>query len=140
MIRALLDTNVILDALFAREPFGAHAAVIWQAHEDGRFIGYLSAITPSTVFYIARKTYQREKALRMVIDLVETFEISPVGRTVLHLALQLNFGDFEDAIQVASAMNNDLDCIVTRNVKDYGKSPIEIISPPEFIARLKQSI
>jgi predicted nucleic acid-binding protein len=34
MIRALLDTNIILDALFARESFGEQAAAIWKAHED----------------------------------------------------------------------------------------------------------
>ena len=36
MIRALLDTNIIFDALFAREPFGEQAAAIWKAHEDER--------------------------------------------------------------------------------------------------------
>ena len=58
MIRALLDTNIILDALFAREPFGEGAAVIWKAHEDEAFTGYLCAITPVNVFYIARKEVQ----------------------------------------------------------------------------------
>ena len=50
MIRALLDTNVILDALLAREPIGTRVAEVWQAHEDGRFTGYICAITPATVF------------------------------------------------------------------------------------------
>lgn len=31
MIRALLDTNIILDALFAREPFSQQAATIWKS-------------------------------------------------------------------------------------------------------------
>ena len=51
MIRAMLDTNVILDALFAREQFGEQAARVWKAHEDERFTGYLCAITSINVFY-----------------------------------------------------------------------------------------
>lgn len=50
MIRALLDTNAILDALRAREPFGAQVAAVWQAHEDERFTAYLSAIAPPLYF------------------------------------------------------------------------------------------
>lgn len=50
MIRALLDTNVILDVLLAREPMGVQVGAIWQAHEDNRFIGYICAITPPTIF------------------------------------------------------------------------------------------
>lgn len=136
MIRALLDTNIILDALFAREPFGEQAAAIWKAHEDERFTGYLCAITPVNVFYIARKEVQRKQALRMMNDLMDTFEISPVNREILRAALQLETKDFEDAVQIASAQADDLDFIITRDVKDYEKSPVKALTPAEFVAQL----
>ncbi len=136
MIRALLDTNVILDALFAREPFGEQAALIWKAHEDERFRGYLCAITPVNVFYIARKQIQRKQALQMMSDLMATFEISPVNRDVLRSALQLEMQDFEDAVQIASALADGLDFIITRDVKDYEKSPIKAVTPMEFTQEL----
>jgi predicted nucleic acid-binding protein len=136
MIRALLDTNIILDALFAREPFGEQAAAIWQAHEDERFTGYLCAITPVNVFYVARKEVQRKQALRMMNDLMDTFEISPVNREVLRAALQLETKDFEDAVQIASAQAEELDFIITRDVKDYEKSPVKALTPAEFVAQL----
>lgn len=136
MIRALLDTNIILDALFAREPFGELAAAIWKAHEDERFTGYLSAITPVNVFYIARKQIQQKQALRMMNDLMDTFEISPVNREVLRSALKMETGDFEDAVQIASALAEGLDFIVTRNSKDYEKSAVKALTPAEFIKQL----
>jgi predicted nucleic acid-binding protein len=136
MIRALLDTNIILDALFAREPFGEQAAAIWKAHEDERFTGYLCAITPVNVFYIARKEIQREQALQMMNDLMDTFEISPVNREVLRAALQLEMKDFEDAVQIASAQADDLDFIITRDIKDYEKSPVKVLTPVQFIQEL----
>lgn len=136
MIRALLDTNIILDALFAREPFGQQAAAIWKAHEDERFTGYLCAITPVNIFYIARKELQRKQALRMMHDLMDTFEISPVNQDVLHAALKLDLKDFEDAVQIASAQADGLDFIITRDTKDYEKSPIKAITPAEFVQHL----
>jgi predicted nucleic acid-binding protein len=137
MIRALLDTNIILDALFAREPFGGQAAAIWKAHEDEHFTGYLCAITPVNVFYIARKEGQRKQAQRMMNDLMNTFEISPINRDVLRSALQLEMKDFEDAVQIASALADGLDFIVTRNVKDFANSPIRAITPMEFMKELQ---
>jgi predicted nucleic acid-binding protein len=55
MIRALVDTNVILDVLFKIEEFLEPARIIWKASESGRFDGYISAVTPVTVFYVARR-------------------------------------------------------------------------------------
>jgi len=136
MISALLDTNVVLDALFAREPFGEQAAVIWKAHEDERFTGYLCAITPVTVFYLARKEVGRKRALRMVSDLMDAFEVSPVSREVLRSALQLETKDFEDAVQIASALADGLDYIVTRDVEDYKNSPVKAVTPAEFLEQL----
>ena len=136
MIRALLDTNIILDALFARESFGEQAAAIWKAHEDERFTGYLCAITPVNIFYIARKQVQRRQALRMMNDLMDTFEISPVNREILRAALQLETRDFEDAVQIASAQADELDFIITRDVEDYKNSPVKILAPMEFMAQI----
>jgi predicted nucleic acid-binding protein len=137
MIRALLDTNIILDALFAREPFGEQAAAIWKAHEDERFTGYLCAITPVNVFFIARKEIHRKQALKMMNDLMDTFEISPVNRDILRSALQLETKDFEDAVQTASALASGLDFIVTRDVKDFVNSSIRLVSPAEFVKELQ---
>jgi len=136
MIRALLDTNVILDALLAREPFGAQVSAVWQAHEDERFTAYLSAITPATVFYVARKQLGRKQALKMMEDLTDTFEVCAVNREVLRSALRLEMDDFEDAIQSANALTEGLDFIITRDLKDYKKSPVKAISPVEFIKQL----
>jgi predicted nucleic acid-binding protein len=46
-MRALLDNDVVLDLFLDREPFTAAAAKLWEANEQGRFAGYISAITPS---------------------------------------------------------------------------------------------
>ncbi|MEI6291445.1 MAG: PIN domain-containing protein [Chloroflexota bacterium] len=136
MIRALLDTNIILDALFAREEFGIQAAAIWEAHENELFTGYLSSITPVNVFYIARKEVKLKKAFQMVRAIMETFEVCPLDKEILNSGLKLDFNDFEDAVQIASAQAEGLDFIITRNLKDYQNSPIPALLPEEFLQQL----
>jgi len=136
MIRALLDTNVILDTLLAREPAGAQSAAVWQAHEENLFTGYICAITPPTVFYVARKQLGKQKALKMTGDLADTFEVCAVNGETLRSALRLGMADFEDAIHAASAFAEGLDFIITSNLKDFKKSPIKAVSPVEFLKQL----
>ena len=59
-MRALLDTNIVLDLLLKRDLFAQDAVSIWEANRLGRFDGYVSAITPITVFYVARKSVSAE--------------------------------------------------------------------------------
>lgn len=51
-------------------------------------------------------------------------------------AIKLQADDFEDALQFCSAKSVDADCIVTRNVKDFSFSDIEILTPDELVREL----
>jgi len=42
--------------------------------------------------------------------------------------------DFEDAIIAATALREKADYIITRNAKDYSKSPVPAVTPDEFLA------
>lgn len=68
--------------------------------------------------------------------ILQAFYISAVDRDVLKRALQLNMTDFEDAIQIASAQAERLDAIITRDAQDYVNSPIQALTPAEFVAQL----
>jgi predicted nucleic acid-binding protein len=137
MIRALLDTNVILDTLLAREPSGVQAAAVWQAHEDNLFTGYICAITPPIVFYVARKQLGKQKALALITDITDTFEVCAVNKQVLQSALRLGMTDYEDAIHAASALAEGLEFIVTSNLRDFRKSPVKAVSPVEFLKQIR---
>ena len=69
-------------------------------------------------------------------NLIDTFEISPVNQDVLRSALRLEMKDFEDVVQIASAQADGLDFIITRNIKDFEKSPVKAMTPAEFVHEL----
>lgn len=53
-------------------------------------------------------------------------------------AISSEIGDYEDAIMVETAIRSEMDCIVTRNVKDYAKSSIKVHEPSALIKLLEE--
>lgn len=132
-MKALLDTNIILDLFLNNQPFVVEAQTIWDANEQGKFEGYVSAITPINLFYIGRKFKGRDQALKAVEEVVKAFQVCQPDKLTLQTALALLFKDYEDAFQHASATLSQLDCIVTRDLKDYANATLPIYSPADFL-------
>jgi len=138
-MRVLFDTNIILDLLLDRAPFADDAAALWQANADGRLEGFVSAITPVNLFYIARRLKDRATAFRAVSEVLAALSVCPVDHLVLQTALTLPFTDYEDAVQHASAIGSRLDAIVTRNIKDFTGATLSVLSPAELLLQLSPS-
>lgn len=79
-MRAMLDTNVVLDVVLKRAPFDANPKPIFQLAEQGEFEMYVSAITPVNLFYIGRKAIGNAAALGGVIDLLKIARVCTVDK------------------------------------------------------------
>lgn len=135
-MRALLDTDVILDYLLEREPFAQTSREMLELNAQGIFEGYISGITPINLFYIARKIVEPGKLKQALNDLMIAVRVCPITHDVLNQALTLPFNDYEDAVQHASATANQLDAIVTRNLDDYKNATLPVFSPTDFLNAL----
>lgn len=138
-MRVLIDSDVYLDYVLQRTPFEQHANEIFELLAEEKFIAFVCAFTPTTVFYFTRKAKGINGAYSAINDLLLTAHICSVDLAVLQTAERLGFSDYEDAVQCASAMAENLDAIVTRNLKDYKNSPIRVYSPSEFLAALQNN-
>lgn len=138
-MRVLFDTDVILDLLLDRAPFADPAAEIWQANADGRLEGFVSAITPVNIFYIARRLKDRQIAFQIVTEVLAALSVCPLDQQALQAALTLPFTDYEDAVQHVFATGSQLDAIVTRNAKDFAGATLPILSPTELLQQLPPS-
>ena len=135
-MRVLFDTDIVLDFLQERAPFLADALALFDAHDQKKIDAFVSAITPINVFYVIRRQAGLQKAEQAVLAILTSLEICTVDESVLQDAKKLPIEDYEDAVQVASAMSANLDAVVTRNLKDYKNSPLPVYSPSDFIALL----
>jgi predicted nucleic acid-binding protein len=90
-MNVLLDTDVVLDLVLARDPFVVDAAAIWPANEQGRCVAFISPITPVNVFYIARRSRGADAARQAVRDLLVGLRIAPLSQADLRSAEALPF-------------------------------------------------
>jgi predicted nucleic acid-binding protein len=136
-MRALLDTDVLLDAFLARAPFAQEAAELLDLSQRGVFEAYISGVTPVNIFYIARKT-TAGPALRQAMEkLLRTTRVCPLDHSALTSALASPITDYEDAVQHACAVAARLDAIITRNLADYKNATLPVYSPTDFLSRIK---
>jgi predicted nucleic acid-binding protein len=132
-MRVLLDTNIVLDFVLARQLFFAEADKIFIDLQNGKFEAFVSPITPINVFYTTKKEKDKTIAFSAVEELLKVVRITKSDNYIFQNALSLGFNDYEDAVQHECASAEDLDAIVTRNTKDYKNASIKVYSPNEFL-------
>lgn len=134
MTNILIDSDVILDFFFDREPFSHPAAILLSYCESKQIKGYITPVIISNVYYLLRQTAPHEKVIEKLKILVSITEILVIDREAILLALHSNFKDFEDALQNYSAeINNEIDLIITRNTKDYKNSVLSVMTPDDYV-------
>ncbi len=140
MIHALLDTNVILDAMLERHPWSFDASALWQAKLDELFVAYITATSVTDIFYITRRHAGREKAWQVIQFCLDQLSVISVGIDELRLATTIEGSDFEDNLQIACAVSRQLDVIVTRNLSGFARNSIRILTPQEMLLKLSGTI
>ena len=133
MKKVFVDTNVILDFLMKRPDFFEEARMIMAMGYHHCCELYMSSLSFSNIAYIAKTKLKGEALYKCFSSLRELISVSSVTQADVDLAIKLQAKDFEDALQYYSAKSVDVDCIVTRNVKDFSFSEIEILTPDEFV-------
>lgn len=132
-----LDTNILVDLVANRKPFSENAISIFDFCQKSNIKMYSTSHSIATLHYITKKMVD-EKELRLIIeDLLDTISIVAVTESILKKSLKSHHKDFEDAIQIVSAQSiNNMDCIITRDKKDYKLAEINVLTPDEFLMNL----
>lgn len=139
-MRVLIDTNILLDFLLQREPFRQDAEELFQAINSSQIVSYVTATTLTDIFYIARRhTRSIEKARQAVSETLIVMVICPVNRAILESALASGIADFEDAVQIACAVSQGLEAILTRDTQGFASSTMPVLSVRQLLDQLKQT-
>ncbi len=136
-MKILIDTNVILDVLIERKDFAEPAQKIFKLCEVKKVEGFISALSIPNIVYIMRKELDHDKIKNILNKLTLIFNVADLNSADLITASEMDFNDYEDAVHCAQAMRIKAEYIVTRNVKDFDKSKIPVITPQEFIKIIK---
>lgn len=136
-MRVLVDTNVLLDVLMAREPHLEQALAVFAAIESGRVRGVLGATSVTTVFFLAAKAVGAKAARHHVRALLELFDVASVDRAVLVRALDAGCADFEDGVLHEAAGAARVDAVVTRDRSGFASAALPVFTPAALLAALR---
>lgn len=133
MKRALIDTNIIIDLLAKREPFDQDARKLFSFADKKKVNLFTSALSIANVNYVLLRKIKPEKAKQILRKLKLLVGILSLDEKVISLALNDNeFKDFEDGLQYYSALENNIEIILTRNLKDFENSKIPVMTAGQF--------
>lgn len=106
----LLDTNVVLDVLLKREPFLEKSALVLLLSEKKIIDGYVTASSITDIFFLTNATYKdKQKSMELLKKLLKTVNIASVTGEEIYRAVDLNWNDFEDAVQYSAGENIQAD-------------------------------
>ena len=141
MQKLLIDTDVILDFFFDRKPYSDCASQVLSLCETEKIMGFITPVICSNVYYILRQTAPHDKVIEKLKQLLMILNVLAMDKDVILQALNSDFRDFEDALQYAAAIRTKhINAILTRNVKDYKKSELGVMTPDDYLKQLSNSI
>lgn len=130
-----MDTNIVIDLLAKRMEFYNEAAELFSRSDKNELNLAISSLTFANANYILSKIKSAKEAREILRKFKVLVEILSLDDKITELALSDdNFPDFEDGLQYYSAMENQLEVIITRNKKDFKNSKIPVLTAKEFLA------
>ena len=131
-MKILIDTDVLIDVALDRVPHAEESGWVLDWAESHPGSAGVSWHTLTNVAYLVKGDPRR--FLRELLG----FMIVPGTSTeAARQTLRLPVADLEDAFQVVAALQFGAKHIVTRNTKDYRRSPIPAITPSQFVEELQ---
>jgi predicted nucleic acid-binding protein len=139
MIKALLDTNVLLDFFNKRKSYEEAARILSFAAAKN-FQAFVSAHEVTTLAYFLEKEERFPREFRdHLLTLLQLVHVLPVDKATLEDALHSRITDYEDAVLESVCRKHDIECIVTRNNKDFTLSRVKAYTPAQFLKMLPGS-
>jgi predicted nucleic acid-binding protein len=134
MKKLFVDTNIVIDLLSRREPFYDEAAELFSLADKKQVELSVSSLTIANAGYMLLRQMDSNKAKSVLRKLRLILKILPLDDKIIGLALNDDiFSDFEDGLQYFTAIEEEQDMIITRNLKDFKNSKLPTLTAKQFI-------
>ena len=133
----LLDTDILIDVALARHPFASPAAELLDVLEKRAGSAYIAWHSITNFYYMVKPTRGGSQTKDFIRELLQFVQVASTNSKDVLYALRLPLSDFEDALQIMAAMSDDkMDCIVTRDLKDFKDAEMPVYAPDELLNKL----
>jgi len=133
MRKVLIDLNIVLDMLTMRKDHEAAAAVFDKCVKR-KIKGYICSHEITTLsYFLERERYEIKKRNKIINMLLDNLSVLTAHEKILRNALHSEIEDYEDAVIDELSHNEEIDFIITRDLKDFKKSRNSIYTAIEAI-------
>jgi len=138
MKKLFIDTNIVIDLLAKREPFYDEAAMLFTLADKQKIRLSVSALTFANTNYILLQSKKPDEAKLILRKLKLIVQVLSLDEKIVGLSLNdEDFKDYEDALQYFTALENGVDAIITRNLKDFQKAKLPVMTASQFLKSIK---
>jgi predicted nucleic acid-binding protein len=133
MAKVFVDTDIILDLLAMREPHYQFSARLFSMADEGKLKLCVSSLSFSNLNYILSNQFSAVQARKKLLTFKTLVTVLSVSEKSVDLALNSDFNDFEDALQYFTALEFKISTLLTRNLKDYKKADISVLTAEQYL-------
>ncbi|MCL1891511.1 MAG: PIN domain-containing protein [Coriobacteriia bacterium] len=140
-MRLVLDTNVALDFMLARQEHFANARKLMLLGYVKELELWVSGAQMNDLLYLLTKGGKpryNEDAKQALKKLRKCVRVFKSGEQEIDAALESTWTDLEDACLYQAALSLKADFIITRNQQDFSLSSIRALNADEFFEYLAE--
>ncbi len=138
-MHVFLDTNILLDVIEHRHPHCTSSQAVLDACDTASASVFLAWHSLSNAYYVYSKKAGHAAAHEALKEALDVMTVVSTGQPEALSAMELGFGDLEDAMQAAAAEAAGADCIVTRDPSGYPDCPVTVLTPDQFLALVAET-
>ena len=131
--KALLDTNILLDAAMRERPGWAAAQLLLDEVAFGKLEAFVTATSLKDVYYVLGKYRDPSFAEEYIAAALDAFSLVAVDEFMCRTALRSDEPDFEDGIIRACAESAQVDFIVSRDTTAFKTAKIRRLTAQEYV-------
>lgn len=133
-----VDTNILIDVLTGRDGSEASKRLFALAHLKKVQLS-VSALSIVNAVYICKRYKMDIAAVLKALQTISTFvQVEDLTSDNVLLNLTSGWKDYEDATQAYCAQEHAIQCIVTRNTKDFSPSSLKVLLPEEALSYVNE--
>ena len=136
MNKLLIDTNIVIDLLARRSDHYEEASELFSLADNKEIILAISSLSFANTSYILSKMLSPKRTKDILTKFRILVKILNLDDTIIDLALSDDdFKDFEDGLQYYTAVENQMDLIISRNKRDFKSAKIPVLTAKEFLSK-----
>lgn len=136
-MKVCFDANVVID-MALKDQWFAESYVAYDVAALRKFDACISASSTADIVYVLhRRGLSRGESMEALPMMFQLFDVFDVTEADCRRAYESSMGDYEDALIAFAAERNGVDAIITRNAKDFARSPVKAMTPRAFVDAFK---